>query len=135
MACLSRAPGDLLYTGLYKGYEDSSQRWGQTRYYYSSLIAPRSRFESGYTVGRDAGQLVIATANAVLDGQMIGEVYQGERQNQAPKPVLDGYQQSQTALARRAPTPTRIARRRWSAGAAPPAGPTRPRQSPTASCR
>ncbi|WP_202368407.1 filamentous haemagglutinin family protein [Pseudomonas sp. MWU318] len=99
---VSRAPGDLLYTGLYKGYEDSSQRWGQTSYYYSPLIAPRSRFESGYTVGRDAGQLVIATANAVLDGQMIGEVYQGERQNQAPKPVLDGYQQSQTALARRA---------------------------------
>ena len=99
---VSRAPGDLLYSGLYKGYEDSSQRWGQTSYYYSPLIAPRSRFESGYTVGRDAGQLVIATANAVLDGQMIGEVYEGERQNQAPKPVLDGYEQSQTALARRA---------------------------------
>ena len=99
---VSRAPGDLLYTGLYKGYEDNSERWGQTNYFYNPLIAPRSRFESGYTVGRDAGQLVIATANAVLDGQMIGEVYQGERQNQAPKPVLDGYEQSQTALARRA---------------------------------
>lgn len=99
---VSRAPGDLLYTGLYKGYEDSSERWGQTSYFYNPLIAPRSRFESGYTVGRDAGQLVISTANAVLDGQMIGDVYQGERQNQASKPVLDGYQQSQTALARRA---------------------------------
>ncbi|TKJ71361.1 hemagglutinin [Pseudomonas koreensis] len=99
---VSRAPGDLLYTGLYKGYEDNSERWGHTRYFYNPLIAPRSRFESGYTVGRDAGQLVVATANAVLDGQMIGEVYQGERQNQAAKPVLDGYEQSQTALARRA---------------------------------
>ncbi|WP_446731332.1 two-partner secretion domain-containing protein [Pseudomonas sp. S11P7] len=99
---VSRAPGDLLYTGLYNGFEDSSERWGQTRYFYNPLIAPRSRIESGYTVGRDAGQLVIATANAMLDGQMLGEVYQGERQNQAPKPVLDGYEQSQTALARRA---------------------------------
>ncbi|MGE1091576.1 filamentous haemagglutinin family protein [Pseudomonas zeae] len=99
---VSRAPGDVLYTGLYKGFEDSSERWGQTSYFYNPLIAPRSRFESGYIVGRDAGQLVIATANAVLDGQMLGEVYQGERQNQAPKPVLDGYEQSQTALARRA---------------------------------
>ena len=99
---VSRAPGDLLYTGLYKGYEDHSERWGQTSVFYNPLIAPRSRFESGYTVGRDAGQLVIATANAVLDGQMVGEVYQGERQNQAPKPQLDGYDQSQTALARRA---------------------------------
>ncbi len=53
-------------------------------------------------MGRDAGQLVVSTTSAVLDGQMIGEVYQGERQNQAPKPLLDGYQQSQTALARRA---------------------------------
>lgn len=99
---VSRAPGDLLYTGLYNGFEDSSERWGQTRYFYNPLIAPRSRIESGYTVGRDAGQLVIATANAMLDGQLLGEVYQGERQNQAPKPVLDGYEQSQTALARRA---------------------------------
>ncbi|WP_332763281.1 filamentous hemagglutinin family protein [Pseudomonas koreensis] len=99
---VSRAPGDLLYTGLYKGYEDHSERWGQTSVFYNPLIAPRSRFESGYTVGRDAGQLVIATANAVLEGQMVGEVYQGERQNQAPKPQLDGYDQSQTALARRA---------------------------------
>ncbi|RON99419.1 hemagglutinin [Pseudomonas moraviensis] len=98
---VSRAPGDLLYTGLYKGYEDSSARWGQSHYYYSPLIAPGSRRESGYTVGRDAGQLVIATGNAVLEGQMLGEVYQGERQTQAPRAVIDGYAQSQTALARR----------------------------------
>lgn len=98
---LSKAPGDLLYTGFYKGYEDSSQRWGQTDYYYNPLIAPTKRFEAGYTVGRDAGQLVIGTRNAVLDGQLLGEVYQGERQTQAPRAVLDGYAQRQTALARR----------------------------------
>ncbi|WP_236190810.1 filamentous haemagglutinin family protein [Pseudomonas paraglycinae] len=98
---VSKAPGDLLYTGLYKGFEDSSERWGQTSYYYNPLIAPSSRRESGYTVGRDAGQLVIGTRNAVLKGQMLGEVYQGERQIQAPRAVLDGYAQRQTALARR----------------------------------
>ena len=98
---LSKAPGDLLYTGLYKGYEDSSERWGQTHTYYNPLIAPTTRQEAGYTVGRDAGQLQIGTANAVLDGQLLGEVYQGERQTQAPRAVLDGYAQSQTARARR----------------------------------
>ncbi|WP_323162138.1 filamentous haemagglutinin family protein [Pseudomonas fluorescens] len=98
---VSRAPGDILYTGLYKGYEDSSERWGQTDYYFNPLIAPPRRQESGYTVGRDAGQLVIATRNALLDGQMLGEVYQGERQTRTPRAVLDGYEQSQTALARR----------------------------------
>lgn len=99
---VSRAPGDILYTGLYKGFEDHSERWGQTEYFYNPLIAPRRRFESGYTVGRDAGQLVIATRNAVLDGQLLGEVFQGERQNQAPRAALDGYDQAQTAVARRA---------------------------------
>jgi filamentous hemagglutinin family protein len=99
---VSRAPGDMLYTGLYKGYEDSSERWGQTNYYYTPLIAPSTRVESGYTVGRDAGQLVIATSNAVLNGQMLGEAYQGERQTQTPRAAVDGYEQSQTAVARRA---------------------------------
>ncbi|WP_053179407.1 filamentous hemagglutinin family protein [Pseudomonas kilonensis] len=99
---LSKAPGDILYTGIYKGYEDHSQRWGQTDYYYNPLIAPRERFESGYTVGRDAGKLVVSTRNAVLEGQIVGEVYQGERQTQAPNLNLDGYQQSQNAVARRA---------------------------------
>ena len=99
---LSKAPGDILYTGIYKGYEDHSQRWGQTDYYYNPLIAPRERFEAGYTVGRDAGKLVVSTRNAVLEGQIVGEVYQGERQTQAPNLNLDGYQQSQNAVARRA---------------------------------
>ncbi|WP_212627360.1 filamentous haemagglutinin family protein [Pseudomonas sp. PP3] len=99
---ISRAPGDILYTGLYKGYEDHSERWGQTSYFFNPLIAPSRRAESGYTVGRDAGQLVIATNNAVLDGQLVGEVFQGERQIQAPRAGLDGYDQAQTARARRA---------------------------------
>jgi filamentous hemagglutinin family protein len=99
---LSRAPGDILYSGLYKGYEDHSERWGQTDYYYSPLIAPKQRYEDGYTVGRDAGKLVIATTSAVLEGQIVGEVFKGERQTQAPNPGLDGYRQSQTAVARRA---------------------------------
>ncbi|EJM65283.1 filamentous hemagglutinin family N-terminal domain containing protein [Pseudomonas sp. GM50] len=99
---LSRAPGDILYSGLYKGYEDHSERWGQTDYYYSPLIAPKQRYEQGYTVGRDAGKLVIATTSAVLEGQIVGEVFKGERQTQAPISGLDGYRQSQTAVARRA---------------------------------
>ncbi len=98
---VSRAPGDILYNGLYKGYESHSERWGQTDYFYSPLIAPTRRQEAGYTIGRDAGQLVIATGNAVLEGQLLGEVFQGERQIQAPRAGLDGYAQTQTARARR----------------------------------
>ncbi|MCM2364646.1 filamentous haemagglutinin family protein [Pseudomonas sp. SR18] len=96
---LSRAPGDILYSGIYKGYEDTSVRWGQTEYYYNPMIAPQGRNEAGYTVGRDAGKLVVSTASAVLEGQMISAVFQGDRQTQAPNINLDGYQQSQKAMA------------------------------------
>jgi len=99
---LSRAPGDLLYTGIYKGYVDSSPRWGRTDYYYNPLIAQQRRYEAGYTVGRDAGKLVIGTGNAVLEGQLISEVFKGDRQTQAPNVKLDGYQQSHKAAAQRA---------------------------------
>ncbi|KAF0866351.1 filamentous haemagglutinin family protein [Pseudomonas sp. LD120] len=99
---LSRAPGDLLYTGIYKGYVDSSPRWGRTDYYYNPLIAQQRRYEAGYTVGRDAGKLVIGTGNAVLEGQLVSEVFKGERQTQAPNVNLDGYQQSHKAAAQRA---------------------------------
>ena len=97
---VSRAPGDLAYTGLYKGYEAVHERWGQTQYYYNPLIAPKERFESGYTVGRDAGRLVVGTKSAVLEGELVGLSYQGERQTAAPQAGLDGYQQSQRAAAR-----------------------------------
>ncbi|MBI7027982.1 filamentous hemagglutinin family protein [Pseudomonas aeruginosa] len=97
---VSRAPGDLLYEGIYRGYEDSSPRWGQTRYFYNPLIAPQSRYESGYMVGRDAGRLVVGTASAVLEGDLLGKVFQGERQVRAAQPGADGYQQAQNAVAR-----------------------------------
>ncbi|QVQ26998.1 filamentous haemagglutinin family protein [Achromobacter deleyi] len=96
----SRAPGDLAYTGLYKGYEAQSERWGHTRYFYNPLIAPRERFETGYTVGRDAGRLLIGTKSAVLEGELVGQTYQGDRQSAAAQAGLDGYQQSQRAVAR-----------------------------------
>ncbi|MBX9800086.1 MAG: filamentous hemagglutinin family protein [Burkholderiaceae bacterium] len=100
----STAPGDMLYTGVFKGYEDTSERWGDkaTKYYYNPFIAPRTRLENGYTVGRDAGTLVIGTANAVLEGKISSDVFQGERQTRAPQANLDGYYQSQNAAAQHA---------------------------------
>nr|WP_276539554.1 filamentous haemagglutinin family protein [Alcaligenes faecalis] len=98
---VDKAPGDLLYDGIYKGYEQTSQRWGVTRTYYNHVLAPTRRYEEGYTVGRDAGKLVVATSNAVLEGDIVSDVYQGARQTQAAEAGLDGYYQSQRAVARR----------------------------------
>ena len=79
------------------------QRWGDkaTRVFYNPLIGPRTRFENGYTVGRDAGALIVSTGQARLDGGVTGEVYQGPRQTDAPQWDMDGYLQSQTTVARR----------------------------------
>ena len=97
------APADLAYAGVYKGYEEEHARWGKeaSAFYANPLIGAQQRLENGYTVGRDAGKLVVATGSAVLEGGIAGDVFQGERQVQAPQALLDGYQQSQFAAAQR----------------------------------
>ncbi|QHI97393.1 filamentous hemagglutinin N-terminal domain-containing protein [Xylophilus rhododendri] len=96
---VSNAPGDIAYTGLYRGFEDTHTRWGDsaTAYFYNPLIGPEKRLENGYTVGRDAGQLIVATRSAVLEGDIVSTVYQGARQTDKADATLDGYTQSQDA--------------------------------------
>ncbi len=96
----STAPGDLLYSGLYRGFEDTHARWGTTDYHYNPLIGRQQRLENGYVVGRDAGQLVIATQSAALAGDVETATFQGDRQIRAREQDLDGYLQGQTAVAR-----------------------------------
>lgn len=97
---LSNAPGDVAFAGLYQGFEADHARWGTADYFYNPLIAPRQRYENGYTVGRDAGRLIIATGSANLAGDIVADTYQGPSQIQGADAALDGYLQSQTAVAR-----------------------------------
>lgn len=96
----STAPGDLRYSGLYRGFEDTHARWGNTEFYYNPLIAPQRRLENGYTVGRDAGRLIVATGQAQLQGEVATTTFQGDRQQRGRDAALDGYQQGQTSVAR-----------------------------------
>jgi len=98
---LDRAPADVVFDGLYRGFEDAHVRWGKknTGYYYNPLIGPQRQLENGYTVGRDAGRLVVSAPTAVLEGDIEVKVFQGVRQTQARGPAQDGYLQSQTAVA------------------------------------
>jgi filamentous hemagglutinin family protein len=95
------APGDIAYTGIYKGFEVAHTRWGAdaAEFFYNPLIAPKQRLENGYTTGRDAGQLIVATASAVLEGDITANTYQGPQQTQKGNVALDGYNQSQNAVA------------------------------------
>ncbi|MEG2964054.1 MAG: hypothetical protein RR860_15300, partial [Janthinobacterium sp.] len=99
---LSTAPGDNLYTGLYRGYESTHARWGAntTETYANALIGPRERLENGYTVGRDAGRVIVSTGAAVLEGDIDTSVFQGERQQRKRDEGMDGYKQAQTSAAR-----------------------------------
>lgn len=99
---LSSAPGDMRYDGVYRGFENPHERWGKnaTEFFYNPLIAPRERLENGYTVGRDAGRVIVGTQSAVLEGHIEATVFQGDRQRNAPDAALDGYRQSQAAAPR-----------------------------------
>ncbi|ATD58882.1 hemagglutinin [Janthinobacterium svalbardensis] len=99
---LSTAPGDNLYTGLYRGYESTHARWGAntTETYANALIGPRERLENGYTVGRDAGRLIVSTGAAVLEGDIDTSAFQGERQQRKRDDGMESYKQAQTAAAR-----------------------------------
>lgn len=96
------APTDMVFHGLYRGYEKPHARWGHTSFYYNPLTAPQRRLEAGYTVGRDAGTLVISAPTAVLDGNIVTDVYNGARQSRQRDAIEDGYRQAQTAVAQAA---------------------------------
>ncbi|MEY1660670.1 filamentous haemagglutinin family protein [Isoalcanivorax beigongshangi] len=97
---VATAPGDVLYTGLYQGFERRSERWGHTDYYWNPMVASQRVLENGYTIGRDAGQMMVGTETASLAGDLIGEVYQGDRQIRRGQAGLESFYQSQNAIAR-----------------------------------
>jgi len=89
---LSTAPGDILYEGIYKGFEVDYARWGKTDRFYNVALAPAMRWQQGYVVGRDAGKLTVNSPTAVLEGDIQANVLQGDRQTNARVPgITDGY--------------------------------------------
>ncbi|RQO62969.1 hypothetical protein DBV14_03025 [Variovorax sp. KBW07] len=99
---LNKAPSDMVFDGVYKGFEAEHARWGKknTEYFYNPLIGPQRLLENGYTVGRDAGRLVVSAPTAVLEGDIVADVFNGARQTRARDAIEDGYRQAQTAVAR-----------------------------------
>src|SRR5678815_3011071 len=55
-----------------------------------------TRWEDGYTIGRDAGSLVLSTPTSVFEADIVADVVTGSRQTTArPDGVTDGYKLSQ----------------------------------------
>ncbi|WP_292225341.1 filamentous haemagglutinin family protein [Brevundimonas sp.] len=90
------APAGMTFISVGNAFVRSHDRWG-TQYaevYANPLFsrANSSRWEEGYTVGRDAGRLILSTPTAIMEAQILAGVINGERQTQArPQDVRDGY--------------------------------------------
>ncbi len=96
---ISDARGDQTFYGIGKGFVVEHARWGVAEIYTSPLGRGREtvRFEDGYTVGRDAGNLVLSTPTSIFQGTIVADVVTGERQtNKRPDGVTDGYNLTQT---------------------------------------
>lgn len=91
---VNTAPADLTYSGIYSGFMVAHPHWGPqlTQSYASPLVIPSQTFEPGYTVGRDAGTLILSAPTAVFEGSIEAGVVQGLGQTTAhPAGVTDPY--------------------------------------------
>ena len=77
---VSQATPDRIWT-LADFYVENDPRWGVTRKFALSPVAPRS---AGYLDGRNAGQLGLAAPWVSFGGRVDGSVLSGERQRTSP---------------------------------------------------
>jgi filamentous hemagglutinin family protein len=98
---INTAPTSIQYVGLYQGFVESHPRWGITKDWMSPLIAPSQIFEAGYTVGKDAGTLMLSTPTSIFEGSIDAGVVDGQNQ-QGARPdaatITDPYLLSQTTV-------------------------------------
>lgn len=79
-------------------------RWGPqyTEVWSHPLSAGRSsgRWEDGYSVGRDAGRLILSAPTVVMEAQVAAEVLNGDRQTHVRADgIADGYKVGQHSIA------------------------------------
>ncbi|MFY9349727.1 MAG: filamentous hemagglutinin family protein [Sphingobium sp.] len=81
------------------------ERWGEayTQVWSNPLGGARSsrRWSDGYSVGRDAGTLILSAPTIVMDGDILAEAFNGERQSVGrADSSADGYKLGQDQVAR-----------------------------------
>jgi filamentous hemagglutinin family protein len=97
---VANAPDTLAYSGVYGGFTATHSKWGVSDTYSSPLVAPAEYYEAAYTVGRDAGSLVLNTPTAVFEGSIDAGVVNGAGQSGArPATVSDPFLLPQTTVA------------------------------------
>ncbi|MBB4196406.1 hypothetical protein CCR94_02885 [Rhodoblastus sphagnicola] len=136
---VNNAPANLTYKTGVNGFVVDHARAGVTEVYYNALGGFKAeRWEDGYTVGRDAGRITIASPTTTFEADIIADVVNGQRQTGARVAgVTDGYKLTQNTVAlpgtlalqgygviNNAPTPVASATKVTFSNAAAPADPT-----------
>ncbi len=95
---INTARSDIVYAGVYNGFNVKHTRWGLTDVFNTPLIAPGTVYRGGYSVGRDGGSLLLSSPTVVFEAQIDAGVVAGERQSAArPAGVTDPYLLGQSA--------------------------------------
>ena len=98
---INNAPADLTYVAVAHGFVVTHLQGGKidpklTEVYLSPFGRSPVRWENGYTVGRDAGSLILSAPTAIFEGSIVAAIVDGERQiNARPSGVTDGYKLTQ----------------------------------------
>ncbi|WP_084806609.1 filamentous hemagglutinin N-terminal domain-containing protein [Bradyrhizobium sp. NAS80.1] len=94
---VDNAPGYLTYVAAVDGFVVNHERAGVVEIYTHRLGGNKNaRWEDGYTVGRDAGKLILSTPTSIFEGNIVADVVTGTRQTSArPSNVTDGYKLTQ----------------------------------------
>ncbi|UGV28505.1 filamentous hemagglutinin N-terminal domain-containing protein [Rhodopseudomonas boonkerdii] len=104
---VDQAPSNLTYVSFAGGFSRTHNIQGKqdeslTEIWTTIFDRGRTslRWEDGYTVGRDAGSLIVSAPTALLEETMINDVVNGQRQTKArAAAATDGYKQGQTQVA------------------------------------
>ncbi|MGF7154290.1 filamentous haemagglutinin family protein [Novosphingobium gossypii] len=101
---IRNAPAWMKFVSVGNAFQRKHDRWGEqyTQTYASKLFSrsTSSRWEDGYSVGRDAGKVILSTPTALMEANILAEAFQGERQIQARTDGLtDGYKAGQYTAA------------------------------------
>ncbi|MEG3089656.1 filamentous haemagglutinin family protein [Sphingomonas sp. PB4P5] len=99
------APAFMKFIGVGNAFLRKHERWGsQYDEVYANRLFSRGttmRWEDGYSVGRDAGRLILSTPTAVMEATILAGVINGERQTIARADgVTDGYDLGQHSVAK-----------------------------------
>jgi filamentous hemagglutinin family protein len=93
---IRNAPAFMNFVAVGNAFRREHDRWGAqyTQTYANPLFArdTTTRWEDGYTVGRDAGRLILSAPTAIMEADVVAAVVSGDRQTNArPAGVTDGY--------------------------------------------